>query len=52
MGAASPISIGSTSPHTLSVIFKSDILKADWRQTEHQRYAKEMMLRFLKPEPS
>jgi AcrR family transcriptional regulator len=34
--------------HTLSVIFKSDILKPDW-QAEHKRYAKEMMLRFLQP---
>ena len=33
--------------HTLSVIFKSDILKSDW-QAEHKRYAKEMMLGFLK----
>jgi AcrR family transcriptional regulator len=33
--------------HTLSVIFKSDILKADW-QAEHKRYAEEMMLGFLK----
>jgi len=32
--------------HTLSIIFKSDILKADW-QAEHKRYAKEMMLGFL-----
>ena len=32
--------------HTLSVIFKSDILKPAW-QAEHKRYAKEMMLRFL-----
>jgi len=37
--------------HTLSVIFKSDILKPDW-QAEHKRYAKDMMLRFLKQEPS
>jgi AcrR family transcriptional regulator len=37
--------------HTLSVIFKSDILKADW-QSEHKRYAKEMMLGFLRREPS
>jgi hypothetical protein len=37
--------------HTLSVIFKSDILKPAW-QAEHKRYAKEMMLRFLKDEPS
>jgi AcrR family transcriptional regulator len=33
--------------HTLSVIFKSDILEAGW-QAEHKRYAKEMMLGFLK----
>jgi len=33
--------------HTLSVIFKSDILKADW-QAEHKRYAREMMLGFLR----
>jgi len=33
--------------HTLSVIFKSDILKADW-QNEHKRYAREMVLGFLK----
>jgi AcrR family transcriptional regulator len=33
--------------HTLSVIFKSDILKADW-QAEHKRYAREMVLGFLK----
>jgi AcrR family transcriptional regulator len=37
--------------HTLSVIFKSDILKPAW-QAEHKRYAKEMMLRFLKEEAS
>jgi hypothetical protein len=37
--------------HTLSVIFKSDILKPDW-QAEHKRYAREMMLRFLRNEPS
>jgi len=37
--------------HTLSVIFKSDILKADW-QAEHKRYADEMTLAFLKREPS
>lgn len=37
--------------HTLSVIFKSDILKADW-QDEHKRYAKEMMLGFLKRDAS
>jgi AcrR family transcriptional regulator len=37
--------------HTLSVIFKSDILKPDW-QAEHKRYAREMMLRFLQPERS
>jgi AcrR family transcriptional regulator len=35
--------------HTLSVIFKSDILKPGW-QIEHKRYAKEMMLGFLKRE--
>jgi AcrR family transcriptional regulator len=33
--------------HTLSVIFKSDILKPDW-QAEHRRYAREMLLGFLK----
>jgi len=33
--------------HTLSVIFKSDILKSDW-QAEHKRYAREMLLGFLK----
>lgn len=33
--------------HTLSVIFKSDILHDDW-QAEHKRYATEMMLGFLK----
>jgi AcrR family transcriptional regulator len=33
--------------HTLSVIFKSDILKPGW-QAEHKRYAREMMLGFLK----
>jgi len=33
--------------HTLSVIFKSDILKPDW-QAEHKRYAREMLLGFLK----
>lgn len=32
--------------HTLSVIFKSDILKADW-QDEHKRYARQMLLGFL-----
>jgi AcrR family transcriptional regulator len=37
--------------HTLSVIFKSDILKPDW-QAEHKRYAKEMTLRFLNHESS
>lgn len=37
--------------HTLSVIFKSDILKADW-QAEHKRYAKEMMLGFLQRDAS
>ena len=37
--------------HTLSIIFKSDILKADW-QAEHKRYAKEMMLGFLGREAS
>jgi AcrR family transcriptional regulator len=37
--------------HTLSVIFKSDILKPDW-QAEHKRYAKEMTMRFLRQEPS
>jgi AcrR family transcriptional regulator len=37
--------------HTLSVIFKLDILTADW-QAEHKRYAEEMMLAFLKREPS
>ena len=36
--------------HTLSVIFKSDILTADW-QAEHKRYAKEMMIGFLQPAP-
>lgn len=35
--------------YTLSVIFKSDILKPAW-QAEHKRYAREMMLRFLKQE--
>ena len=33
--------------HTLSVIFKSDILEPDW-QDEHKRYAREMTLRFLR----
>ena len=33
--------------HTLSVIFKSDILKPGW-QAEHKRYAREMMLGFLR----
>jgi AcrR family transcriptional regulator len=33
--------------HTLSVIFKSDILQDDW-QNVHKRYAQEMMLGFLK----
>jgi AcrR family transcriptional regulator len=33
--------------HTLSVIFKSDILKSDW-QAVHKRYAREMLLGFLK----
>ncbi|MFO1107812.1 MAG: TetR/AcrR family transcriptional regulator [Bradyrhizobium sp.] len=33
--------------HTLSVIFKSDILAPGW-QDEHKRYAREMTLRFLK----
>lgn len=33
--------------HTLSVIFKSDILAPGW-QDEHRRYAREMTLRFLK----
>lgn len=33
--------------HTLSVIFKSDILQDDW-QAEHKLYAKEMVLGFLK----
>jgi AcrR family transcriptional regulator len=37
--------------HTLSVIFKSDILKPHW-QAEHKRYAKEMTLRFLNHEAS
>jgi len=37
--------------HTLSIIFKTDILKADW-QAEHKRYAKEMMLGFLGREGS
>jgi AcrR family transcriptional regulator len=37
--------------HTLSVIFKSDILKPNW-QAEHKRYAQEMMLRFLKEDRS
>jgi AcrR family transcriptional regulator len=36
--------------HTLSVIFKSDILTPDW-QAEHKRYAKEMMIGFLQPAP-
>ena len=36
--------------HTLSVIFKSDILKADW-QAEHKRCAEKMMIGFLKPVP-
>jgi AcrR family transcriptional regulator len=36
---------------TLSVIFKSEILKGDW-QAEHKRYAKEMLERFLKHKPS
>jgi AcrR family transcriptional regulator len=35
--------------HTLSVIFKSDILAPGW-QDEHRRYAREMTLRFLKGE--
>lgn len=33
--------------HTLSVIFKSDILEPGW-QDEHKRYAREMTLRFLR----
>jgi AcrR family transcriptional regulator len=37
--------------HTLSVIFKSDILKPTW-QAEHKRYAREMMLGFLRRDPS
>ncbi len=37
--------------HTLSVIFKSDLLKADW-QAEHKCYAREMLTRFLKHDPS
>jgi AcrR family transcriptional regulator len=37
--------------HTLSVIFKSDILQPDW-QAEHKRYAQEMMLGFLRQQPS
>jgi AcrR family transcriptional regulator len=37
--------------HTLSVIFKSDILAPEW-QAEHKRYAREMTLRFLRHEPS
>jgi AcrR family transcriptional regulator len=37
--------------HTLSVIFKSDILKADW-QAEHKSYAKQMMLGFLRHDAS
>jgi AcrR family transcriptional regulator len=37
--------------HTLSVIFKSEILEPDW-QAEHKRYAKEMMLLFLRQEPT
>jgi AcrR family transcriptional regulator len=32
--------------YTLSVIFKSDLLRADW-QSLHKRYAKEMLLCFL-----
>jgi AcrR family transcriptional regulator len=32
--------------YTLSVIFQSDLLRADW-QSVHKRYAKEMLLRFL-----
>jgi len=37
--------------HTLSVIFESDILKSDW-QAEHKRYAQEMMLGFLRKDPT
>ncbi len=37
--------------HTLSVIFKSDLRKAEWR-AEHKRYAKEMLTRFLKHDPT
>src|SRR3974390_887313 len=37
--------------HTLSVIFKSDILKPNW-QAEHKRYAKGMMLGFLTRDPT
>jgi AcrR family transcriptional regulator len=37
--------------HTLSVIFKSDILKPAW-QAEHKRYARDMMLLFLRRGPS
>jgi AcrR family transcriptional regulator len=32
--------------HTLSVIFKSNLLEADW-QAEHKRYAREMLTGFL-----
>lgn len=37
--------------HTLSVIFKSDILNPKW-QAEHKRYAREMLTRFLQDGPS
>ena len=33
--------------YTLSVIFQSDLLRPSW-QSEHKRYSREMLLRFLK----
>jgi AcrR family transcriptional regulator len=33
--------------YTLSVIFQSDLLQPSW-QTEHKRYSREMLLRFLR----
>jgi AcrR family transcriptional regulator len=37
--------------HTLSVIFKSDLLDGKW-QANHKHYAHEMLARFLKVDPS
>jgi hypothetical protein len=33
--------------YTLSVIFQSDLLRSDW-QSIHKRYAKEMLIFFLR----